>query len=181
MKKINKMKNNKLKNRVIMLFAFLLATSTSFAQISTEENMAKAIFETIKNNDLETFTSYCASKERISNMLDGMEETTPKEKAIKQDLKDEDPEFFINQPINKYKLLIDELKKENLTTGKAEFKEVFLNEIRFEITNCKASKLKFKASFGTIEYRIILNIIKTKDDIFIYDFQSDKIEPIENK
>ena len=170
------MTNKNLINRVLMLFAFLLVTSTSFAQITTEEDMAKAVFETIKNNDLETFSSYCVSKERISKMLDGMEETTPKEKAIKQDLKEEYPENFINQPINKFKLLIDELKNDNNTINKAEFKEVFLNKVRFDITNCKATKLKFKVSFGTTDYRVILNVIKTKDDMFICDFQADKIE-----
>ena len=173
------MKNKNLMNRVLMLFAFLLVTSTSFAQIATEEDMAKAVFETIKTNDLEKFTSYCTSKERISKMLVGMEETTPKEKGIKQELKQEDPENFKNQSINKFNSLIEELKNSNVTTDRAEFKEVFLNKIRFEVTNCKASKLKFKASFGSVDYQIILNIIKTKADIFIYDFQSDKIEPAE--
>ena len=164
-----------------MLFAFLLMISTSFAQITTEENMAKAVFETIKTNDLEIFTSYCATKERISKMLEGMAETTPKEKAIKEEFKNEDPENFKNQCVNKFTLLINELKGSNISIKEAEFKEVFLNQVRFEITNCKATKLKFKASFKTIDYRIILNILKTKDDIFIYDFQADKIEPTENK
>lgn len=170
------MKHRKLTNRVIMLFLLLLVTSTGFAQINTEEEMAKAVFKTIQNHDLQTFTSYCASKERIGKMLEGMTETTPKEKAIKQELQQEDHEEFRKNCAKNFNLFIEELGNSNISLKKAKFDDIFLNHVRFDIPNSKASKLKFNMSFGDIKYQTTLNIFKTKDDMFIYYFyfQSDR-------
>ena len=169
------MKNRNLISRVIMLFAFLLVTNVSFAQVKTEEDMAKAVFKTIQDGDLKTFTSYGASEERMTNLVNGMEETTPKEKSIKQELKEEKAENFSNECINKFKLLLKELESNNIVAKEGVFLEITTNETRFEVTNLKASKIKFKASFNSINYEIKIDMFKTKDDLFIYDFQFHKI------
>lgn len=174
------MKNKKLITRLTMLFAFLLVTSTSFAQVKTEEDMAKAVFETIKTNNLETFSSYCATDERMTNLVDGMSETTPKEKGVKQELKEEKAANFRNECINKYNALIKELKANNSAINKGVFTEITKNKTRVEVTNLKASEIKFKASFNTINYEINIDIFKTKSDLFIYDFQFHIIESVES-
>jgi len=64
--------------------------------------MATAVFETIKNSDLETFTSYCITEDALTKILNGMEETTPKEKAIKQDIQQETAENCRNESTHSF-------------------------------------------------------------------------------
>ena len=159
----------------IMLLALLAVTNFSYAQITSERDMAEAIFKTIQNNDLETFSSYCSTKERFAKLVDGMGETTPKEKAIKQDLKTENSDNFRNECINKFKLLLKELTDSNISIKDGVFPEMITNETRVEVTNLKAIKIKFTASFNTVNYEIKLDIFKSKEDLFIYDFHAHKL------
>lgn len=166
------MKKNNLMNSVIMLFAFLLVSNTSLAQITTEEDMAKAVFETIKNSDLETFSSYLATDEKMALMLEGMEESTPKEKGVKQDLKEENVASIRKECINGYNSLIKELDTNNIAIDKGVFSDL-TNKVRVEVPNCKAIKIKFIISFNdTIHYEVKIDVFKTKTDLFIYNFHA---------
>ena len=170
------MKNKNLMNRIIMLFAFLLATSNSFAQITTEEDMAKAIFKTIKNSDIETFKSYGASDSKMTNTVAGMGGSTPKEKSIKQELRGEKAENFTKECINKFNLLQSELTNNNIKIKEGVFVKIKTNKVRCEVEGLKASKIKFIVAFDKKEYEIRIDIFKTKNDMFIYDFSFTKPE-----
>lgn len=165
------MKNKNIISQVVFLFAFLLATSTSFAQITTEEDMAKAVYETIKNSDLETFSSYCTTDEKMTEMLEGMEESTPKEQSVKKELKEENFASFRDESINKYNELIDELNTKNIAIGKGVFSDL-TSKTRVEVPNCKAINLKFVMNFNDkIHYQISMDVFKTETDLFIYSFK----------
>ena len=159
-----------------MLFAFLSLTSFGFAQITSEEDMAKAVFETIQNNDLETFTSYCITKDEMTKILNGMEETTPKEKAIKQELQQESAEGFRNESTHSFNLLLKELTDNNIDTKKSELSEPIRKEPRFEVTNLIASEIKFEVSFKKTIYEISVDLFITQGDLFIYNFHYYEIE-----
>ncbi len=162
-------------SRVIMLFAFLSLTSLSFAQITSEEDMAKAVFETIQNNDLETFTSYCITKDGMTKMLNGMEETTPKEKAIKQDLQQETADGFREESTHSFNSLLKELADNNIVIKESELSKTIRKKPRFEVTNLKASEIKFDVSFKKTIYEISVDLFITKGDLFIYNFHFHKI------
>lgn len=155
-----------------MLFAFLLVTSTSFAQITTEEEMAKAVFETIINSDLETFSSYCATDDKMADMLEGMQESTPKEKGVKQELKEEKAANFRDESINKFNALMKELNTNNIAIDKGVFSDL-TNKVRVEVPNCKAITIKFVMTFNDkIHYEIRTDVFKTNTDLFIFNFHA---------
>lgn len=174
------MKNKNIISQIIILFAFLLATSTSFAQITTEEDMAKAVFETIRTSDLETFTSYCITKDEMTKILNGMEETTPKEKAIKQELQQETADGLRNEAAATFNSLLKELTENNIVIKRSELSKTIRKEPRFEVTNLKATEIKFEVSFKQIVYKISVDLFVSNGDIFIYNFHFAKIQAVEN-
>ncbi len=165
------MKNKNLMNRVIMLFTFLLVTSTSFAQITTEEDVAKAVFKTIKNADLETFLSYCISEDRKTKMLNGITGSTEMEKSIKQELEREKVKILRDGMKNNFNKFLDELKKEGISYKDVEYKEIEGIDHQFEITNLKCYDIKYEVLFNENNYRFEINLYEIKDDIFIYGFR----------
>lgn len=168
------MKIKYLMNRMIMLFAFLLVTSTSFAQITTEEDMAKAVFETIKNNDSEAFSYYCTSDERMAKALKGVSDTSAMAKGVVSELEMAPHQSMKYAAINSFDEFISELKKENISLKDATFEGLIMNKIKFDINNLTAKKVKFKISFGAVNYRMMIYLFKTKTDMFIYDFSATK-------
>lgn len=170
------MKNKNLMSRVIMLFAFLSLTSFGFAQISTEEDMAKAVFETIKNNDLATFSSYCINEERMAKMLNEMGQTTPQEKGIKQELQKEGAEGFRSYAIKQFGKLISELESNNIPLKDIVLSELKIKKSVFEVTNLKAIESNFDLTFNEISYKVYFNTFKNETDLCVYDFGFYKIE-----
>ncbi len=176
------MKNRKIIKNITLLSMLLFLTSISFAQSETEskkvaqnfesENeLAKVVFKTIQNGDSDAFLTYCATEDRMKKLINGMGVSTPMEKEIKQELKEEKAENFINGAIMGFNSVLEEAKRDSINMKNGEFPELVFNEIRFEITNLKCSKIKFKISFGKKSYVIRLDIFKTNDDIFIYDLK----------
>lgn len=170
------MKKKKLMNSVIMLFAFLLATSTSFAQTKTEEDMAKAVFETIKKSDSEAFSFYCISEKRMTKVLNGLVDTTHVVKSVKQDLVGINPQKTKYAVIAKFDKLLDAVKKENLDISKATFEGVVLNKIGMDIPNLMSKKVKFKISIDKVIYIVRIDLFIANNDMFIYDFSFVKEE-----
>lgn len=168
------MKN--LMSRVIMLFAFLSLTSFGFAQITTEEDMAKAVFETIKNNDLKTFSSYCINEERMAKMLNEMGQTTPQEKGIKQELEEEGAESFRSYSTKQFGKLIAELESNDIPLKDVVFSKFEIKKSQFEVTNLKAIESNFELSYNEISYKIIFNAFKTETDLRVYNLGFYKIE-----
>lgn len=162
-----------MKNRVIlliMLFAFLSLTTLIFAQFTSEEDMAKAVFKTIIDNDLETFKSYCASEERFTKAVDGIEENSPKEIGLKQELKRENANNFTDENIKTFNLLQKELTDKSIAIKKGSFTDTITKETRVEVANLIAREVKFEILFKNITYVINANVFITEDDMFIYDF-----------
>ncbi len=163
----------KIKKHISKLGILLLITfcsTTVFAQITSEEDMAKAVFETIQNNDLETFTSYCASEERFTKAVNGIEENSPKEIGLKQELKSENADNFTDENINTFNLFHKELTDNNIDITKSELSETITKEIRVEVPNLKATEIQFEIAFTNITYVINANVFITEGDIFIYEF-----------
>ena len=166
------MKNKKLMIRTVVLFAFFALTNIGFSQITTEEDMARAVFETIKNSDLETFSSYLVTDEKMANMLKGMEESTPKEKGVKQDLKEENATSIRKECINGFKALIEELNTKSIAIDKGVFSD-FTTKVRVEVPNCKAITIEFVSTFDDkIHYQIRVDVFKTESDLFIFNFHA---------
>ena len=174
------MKNKNSMSRVVMLFAFLSLTSLSFAQITSEEDMAKAVFETIQNNDLETFTSYCITEDGMTKIINGMEETTPKEKAIKQELQQESVDNCRNESTHSFNLLLKELTDNNIVIKAIELSKPITVEPGFEVTNLKHSEIEFEVSFEKTIYGISVGLFITQGELFIFNFHFYEID-IERK
>lgn len=154
--------------RVFVLAAFLLVSSASFAQIETERDLAEAIFETIQNNDVETFSSYCPTAEQMTQLVAGLGESTPKEQSIKQELQSEDAADIRSECISEFNRLLEELTTNSNVINDGEFPEMIVEDIRFEITNLKTSEVKFLVSFNNVEYEIEVNVFNTNTDIYMY-------------
>ena len=159
-----------------MLFAFLSVTSLSFAQITSEEDMAKAVFETIKNNDSEALAQYCISDKRMATALNGVTDTSAVARSVVSELKEAPHEKMRYAVINSFDQFIAEVQKENLILKDAKFEGVIMNGIKFDIGDLKGKKVRFKISFGTINYSVLLYLFKTKTDLFIYGFSFAKEE-----
>ncbi len=167
---------NKLLNQSIILLVFILATNISFAQIKTEDGMAKAIFETIKTNDSEALSYYCISGKRMTKAINGVNDTSAMAKSVVNELKEADYQSMKYAVINSFDKFITEVQKEKLILTDATFEGIIMNKIKFDISNLTAKKIKFKVSFGTINYSVIIYLFKTKTDMFIYDFSFVKEE-----
>lgn len=152
----------------ILLFAFLIVTNISFAQKVTGEDMAKAVFKTMQNSDVETFLSYCISKERKAKMISNLSGSSGMEKGIKQELENEDLKLQIKEIENNYQQFLDGLIKENIDPKKGVFKEIENIDHQFEITNLKCFDITFKVLFGKNTYRFEINLFETKGDIFLF-------------
>lgn len=170
------MKNKNLMNRMIMLFAFVLATNISFAQIKTEEDMAKAVFETIKNDDSEAFSYYCTSDERMAKALKAVSDTSAVAKGVVSELEMAPHQSMKYAAINSFDEFISEIKKENLSLKDATFEGLIMNKIKFDINNLTAKIVKFKIPFGTVNYHVMIYLFKTETDMFIYGFSATKEE-----
>ncbi len=165
------MKNKNLMSQIVILFAFLLVTNISFAQITTEKDMAKAVFETIKNADVETFLSYCISEDRKTKMLNGITGSTEMEKSIKQELEREKVKILRDVMKTNFNKFLDELKKEGVSHKDIKYKEIEEVDHQFEITNLKCYDIKYEVLFNETNSRFEINLYEIKDDIFIYGFR----------
>ena len=159
-----------------MLFAFLSLTSLSFAQITSEEDMAKAVFETIQNNDSEALSYYCISEKRMEEAINAVTDTSAVTKNVVSELKEFDHQSMKYAVINSFDKLIAEIQNENLILKDAKYEGVLMNKIKFDIGDLKGKKVNFEISFGTINYSVLLYLFKTKTDIFIYGFSFAKEE-----
>ncbi len=157
-------------NQLVFMLLFTLIPTISFAQITTEEDMATAVFETIQNSDLDTFTSYCITEDAMTKIVNGMEETTPKEKAIKQDIQQESAEGFRKESTHSFNSLLKELTDNNIDIKKSELSKPITVEPGFEVTNLKHSEIKFEVSFNETIYEINVDLFITQGDLFIYNF-----------
>ncbi len=159
-------------SKAAILFAILLASSNCFAQITTEEDMARAVFETIIESDLETFSSYLVTDEKMANMLEGMKETTPKEIGVKQELKEENIASIRKECINGFKALIEELNKKCIAIDKGVFSDLS-SKVRVEVSNCKVITIEFVTTFNDeFHYRTRIDVFISKSDLFIFNFHS---------
>ena len=164
------MKNRNLMNRVIVLFAFLLVTSMSFAQITTEEDMAKAVFKTIQDGESEALSFYCSSEKRMTKVINGLTDTSHVVISVKQDMKEANGDKLRYAIIAAFDKLLNELKEDNLNHKNATYEGITLNKIGMDIPNLMSKKIKFKISLDKITYIIRIDVFKTKDDMFLYDF-----------
>ncbi len=132
--------------------------------------MAKNVFKTIQNSDVETFLSHCISEEKNTKMLNGLTGTSEMEKDLKKDLKGEDVKKQINEMKRNFNGFGDELKKDGLKfkEGVYEFEK---NEYQFEVTNLKCYDIKFKVLLNKTIYRFEINLFETKDDTFLFGFR----------
>jgi outer membrane phospholipase A len=115
----------------------------------------------------------------MTKILNGMVETTPKEKAIKQDLQEESVDNCRNESANSFNLLLKELTENNIVIKKIELSETITNEPMFEVTNLKASEIKFEVSFKKTIYEINVDVFISESNLYIYDFLFAK-NPVEN-
>ncbi len=159
-----------------MLFAFLSLTSISYAQITTEEDMATAVFETIQNNDSEALSYYCISEKRMAKAINGVADTSHVARSVVSDLKEANSEKMRYAVINSFDKFITEVEKENLILKDAKFEGVIMNKIKFDIGDLKGKKVHFKVSFGDVNYTVMMFLFKTNTDIFIAGFDFNKID-----
>ncbi|MBI9071635.1 MAG: hypothetical protein JEY94_08545 [Melioribacteraceae bacterium] len=163
------MKKRTIMNLALILFSVLLLTGTSFAQefeYEKERELAKAAFTCLQNADLETFSSYCTTEERFSNMLSVLDDKNPKEKGMKSELSQMGVGDFRGEAISGFKKALEQAKINNINLKEWKFPELANYRAKFDMTNLKALKVKFKIK----SYLILINMFKTSDDIFIYDF-----------
>jgi len=170
------MKNKNLMNRIIMLLAFLLATSSSFAQITTEEDMAKVVFKTIENNDSEALSYYCISDKRMTKAISTVTDTSAMAKSVINELKEANHNKMKYTVIANFEKFITEIKNKKLNLKDIKYKGLTKNKIKFDIGNLKAKKVNFNVSFDKTSYVIAMYLFVTKSDMFIYDFSFTKPE-----
>lgn len=165
--------NRNVKNTAILLVALLMITGFSYAQEfnhEQERELAKAAFKSLQDADLETFTSYCATNDRLAKMLSDMPEETPKEISIKDELSDMEADELKSESISGFNAALELAKTDNVDLKDGEFPELGTYKVRFEVTNLKCTKVSFDIS-PEKKYLVIINMFNTKDDIFIYDFR----------
>lgn len=168
------MKNKNIMNRIIIFFAFFLITGTCFSQIKTEEDLAKAVFETLKNSDSEAFSAYCISEKRVTKLLEELVDTTHMVKSVKADLAEINPQDMKNEVIAGFDKLLNTVKEENLDISKATFEMITQNKIRMDIPKLMAKKVKFRILIETRYYFVGIDFFKTNTDMFLYDLSFEK-------
>ena len=168
------MENKNVMPKILILFAFLLITGTGFSQIKTEEDLAKAVFETIKNSDSEAFSNYCISEKRTTKLIAELDDTTAMLKSVKADLAEIPPQEMKNEVIAGFDKLLNTVKEENLDISKATFEIITENKIRMDIPKLMAKKVKFRILIETRYYFVSIDFFKTNTDMFLYDLSFEK-------
>lgn len=161
------------KNKLVILAVLLLTASISFAQdfeYVKERELAQAVFKSLQNKDLKTFKTYCINDGRMAKMLDAFDETVEKDKSIKGELSEVPATEMSNEAIDGFQNALELAKTEKIDLKKGEYPELAYYKTRFETAKVKCVKVKFRIELEK-DYMVIVDMFKTNEDIFIYDFK----------
>lgn len=161
---------------ILILFVCVFIAGTCFAQdfeYEEERKLAKAIFNSLQEADLEKFSSYCISEERLTKMLSNMGEKTEKEKGIKSELSGIEPSKMLSEAKEGFKKALELVKSDSTNLKECNFPELGDYKIKFKVTNLKCMKIKYYLCPEN-KYLISIYLFKTADDLFIYNFRLTK-------
>lgn len=164
------MDHKNLLSKIILLASILLLTNFSYAKIITEEDMAKAVVETIKTNNSDSISSYCVSTKKMMAVINSVTDTTAIAKSVLSELKTEDYQKTNAEVIVEFNKFIEELKKNNINFKDAKFEGVISNKIKFDIGDLASKKVLMNISFGKEIYTVSMYMFKGKTNLLIYGF-----------
>lgn len=166
------MRNRNLKNKVLVVIACLSFTVLSFSQgfdYVEERALAQDVFKSLQNEDLELFKTYCATPERFTKMLAEMGNETEMEKEIKGELSGMSSSEFLEEAIEGFNKALALATSEGVDLKDGTYAELGIYDTQFEVTNLKSMTVAVSI-FEDNSYSIKLDLLKTADDLFIYDF-----------
>ena len=173
------MKTRNLKNKVLVLFAFLSITGLSFAQdfeYEAERALAQDVFKSLQDGDLDLFKTYCTTTERYTKMLAEMGDETEMEKGLKGELGEMSPTKFFDEAIIGFNDALELAKTDSIDLKEASYPELALYKTRFDVTNLKSMYVRFDI-FEDKSYSIKLDFLKTAEN-FHLDLNHSHLMPL---
>ena len=167
------MKTWNLKIVISIVFALLLTTNLVSAQnfqYKQERALAKIIFKSLQDEDLESFSKFCITEKRMSQMLDEMDATSEKDKSIKKEISEVKASDMRNEAISGFNKSLVQAKSDAFNLKESKFPELGFYKTRFEMLKVKCITVKVDISTDKV-YMMVIEMFKTNDDIFIYDFK----------
>ena len=163
---------------LVVSLLFLVACDSG-SKIQTEDDICRAVFETIQNGDAETFNSYCITAEKMTALTKALEEDSPKDKSIKEELAGEDIAKMNGLTADFFKETQSESVANKLDLKTAVYEGVVDSEVRVKTSTFKAVRTEFKISFDAQLFYVRLDVIQAPESISVYDAKLlvfDKVE-----
>ncbi len=146
-----------------------LAACDSGSKIQTEDEICRAVFETIQNGDAATFNSYCISTEKLTMLTEVHDSDSPKDKDLKAELAGEDITRMTDSTTNFYKKTQSKAAANKLDLKTATYEGIVNSEVRVKLSTFTAVRTEFKISFDDHLYYVRLDVMQTPETIIVYD------------
>ncbi len=136
----------------------------------TEEDICLAVFQAMQSGDADSYSSLLITEETLADLLLSLDEASPKEKSIKNDLSSSfDVAEVISESLDSFQDIIQKTKPENGDLTQATYSGLLKSKTRYEAGNHQCKEIYFGMSVGEESYSVSVGVFQTENSIFVYD------------
>ncbi|MBI9068668.1 MAG: hypothetical protein JEZ09_15330 [Salinivirgaceae bacterium] len=152
----------------------LIIENSSFNTNVDIESFTQHIVETMRNNDVSAFESYCISQEGMDNIIQSIDGNTPKESGIKAELSSIDTEIATKELTANFIKLEKAFSEKGADISVVKLQNILEQNTKLEMSEFIGMGIRFVIGSANTTFIIRTNIFVTKEKAYLFDF---KIEP----
>lgn len=149
----------------------LTIESSSFDTNVDIESFTQQIVETIRNNDVSAFKSYCISQEVMDNILGSIAGNTPKESGIKAELSSIDIDIVTNELTANFNKLQKAFSEKDADISVVRLQIILEQDTKLEMSEFSGMGIRFVIGSANTTFIIRSNIFVTKEKAYLFDFR----------
>ncbi len=163
----------------VLAIVLLSVSGCGEQKILTDDDLCKNVFDAIQSQNVDAYVAMLLTDENVKELVDGLDETNPKEKSIKDELatgfKSEEVKAELKAGFTN---LIENAKLKSLDLAQATYVGVLSDKTRYEAGNHQCRTLNFGIDFGEEKYYSQVGFFQTETSRFVYDLRS--LRPLED-
>lgn len=144
--------------------------SSSFNTNVDIESFIQNIVETIRNNDVSVFKSYCMSQEGMDNIIQSIAGDTPKETGIKTELSSMDPEIETKKLIANFNNLQKAFSEKDADISVVRLQNILNQDTMLEMSGYRAMRIRYVIGSNDTTFVIKIGTFVTKEKAYLFDF-----------